>query len=249
MLKHPFVFIFNILESQHAVFRTSLFNHIKWIFEQDNQKCIFLPIRNSAHSTLEHRAEIIDKKLRNIGSAHIVALSVSGVDCRLALSSHNTPMESLFTISSPHNGSTLATWAYSPEKNLSLLDPICKFLGIPFDAFIELRTDRIQKINKKLPKVDTPICSTSSWKHPKPSLDLLMETSELLQGKDDLLVKWNDGIFYVDEMKWGNHLLSFDGDHTEILGSNLKINCAPLYRLALDNAKRFELHQEGKVAN
>jgi hypothetical protein len=231
MLKHPFVFIFNILESQHAVFRTSLFNHIRWIFEQDNQKCIFMPIRNSAHSTLEHRAEIIDKKLRNIGSAHIVALSVSGVDCRMALSSYSTPMESLFTISSPHNGSTLATWAYSPERDLSLLDPICKFLGIPFDAFIEMRTDRIQKINKKLPQVNTPICSTS------------------LQGKDDLLVKWNDGVFYVDEMKWGNHLLSFDGDHTEILGSNLKINCAPLYRLALDNAKRFELHQEGKVVN
>ena len=109
MLKKPLVFIFNILESQHAVFRTGLHSHLKQIFDQDSQECIFLPIRNSEYSTILKRAETIDQKLRNIGSAHVIALSVSGVDCRMALSKFDTPMQSLFTISSPHNGSQLAT--------------------------------------------------------------------------------------------------------------------------------------------
>ena len=162
MLKHPLVFVFNILESQHAIFRTSLFDHVRQIYAQDNQECIMFPIRNSQHSNIERRTETIDKTLRSIGPAHIVALSIAGLDCRIALSVHNTPMQSLFTISSPHHGSELAMWAFSPEKDLSLLDPITKFLGVPYEAFVEVRKSSIQKLNKTLTPTETPIYSTSS---------------------------------------------------------------------------------------
>ena len=249
MLKNPLVFIFNILESQHAIYRTSLYDHLRLIFEQDRQECIFLPIRNSKHSDLAGRAKMIDSKLRQIGSAHIIALSVSGVDCRMALHAHDTPMQSLFTISSPHNGSSLAKWAYSPEKNMEILDPIVKFLGIPFEAFQELRTDKISKINRSMPVHSTPISSTTSRKTHESMCDLLKPTGKRLQGEDEMVLQWNDGVFYVNEMKWGSHLISFEGDHTEIVGSSLNVNCAPLFRLAMDNARRHELHREDRIAS
>lgn len=247
MLKHPLVFIFNILESQHAVFRTSLFDHLKMIFAQDQQECIFVPIRNFSNSMLNKRIESIDKKLKEIGPAHVIAVSISGLDCRIALSHCKTPMQSLFTISSPHHGSELANWASSPGKDFSILDPLTRYLGVPTEAFQEIRPEKIRKLNKSLSKTDTPIFSTSSWKLQKSLSDLVRTSGSLLQGEENTIINWNDGVFYTREMKWENHLLSFDGDHTEILGSNLKVNCAPLYRLALDNARRLELHREGKI--
>jgi hypothetical protein len=249
MLKSPLVFIFNVLETHYGVYKTSLYDHIRLIFEQDRQECIFMPIRNSGMSTIDKRAEIIDKKLRKIGPAHVIALSVSGVDCRLASIVHSTPMHSLFTISSPHNGSRLATWAWSPDRDLSLLDPISKFLGLPLSGFQEVNTEKLRNINKLSASDKIPIFSTSSWKYHRHMNDLLNKTGRYLQGEENTFIKWNDGVFYTEEMKWGSHLLSFDGDHTDLVGCNLKVNCAPLYRLALDNAKRLELHEEGKIAS
>ena len=49
-----------------------------------------------------------------------------------------------------------------------------------------------------------------------------------------------DGTFFTWETEWSNHLATFDMDHTELIGSNLNNNCAPIYRLVLDNLERHE---------
>jgi hypothetical protein len=248
MLKYPLVFLYNVLEDQYAVYRSGLFDHLKLIFEQEDKKCLFLPIRNSKFSHMEGRVEKIDRELRKIGPAHIIALSVAGVDCRLASSLKDTPMKTLFTVSSPHRGSFMADYALTNGKEIHNIDPIFKLIGIPYYAFTELETGKMRSLNKAYPSSRVPVYSTSSWRLKKDCSDLLKRTSQIMQHDQEVVHKWNDGLFYVNEMKWGDHLLSFDGDHSHVFGSSLKVNCGPIYRLAIDNAIRFERHEEGKVA-
>lgn len=248
MPKYPLVFLYNVLEDQYAVFRSGLIDHLRLIFEQDEKKCLFLPIRNSKFSHMESRVEKIDKELRKIGPAHVIAVSVAGVDCRIAAAYKDTPMKTLFTVSSPHWGSALADYGLTENKAVYVLDPIMKLIGIPYFAFTELETRKMRSLNKLYPNSKVPIFSTSSWRLKKDCSDLLIRTSKILHDDDfDVIHKWNDGVFYTNEMKWTDHLLSFDGDHSHIFGCNLKVNCAPIYRLAIDNAKRFENHEEGKI--
>jgi hypothetical protein len=249
MLKYPLVFVFNILEDQFSAFGTRLFDHFRLIFEQEGQKCILFPVRNSKYTHIERRAEQIDKKLRSVGPAHVIGLSVSGVDCRIAAAYLSTPMKSLFTVSSPHHGSFFADCASTTEKKFEFIDPVLKLLGLPYFGLAELQTEKMKNLNRIYPNDKVQIFCSSSWRLNKDTSELLLKTSRMMYGNDEeSIYKWNDGIFYMSEMKWKNHLLSFDGDHSHVFGADLKVNCAPIYRLALDNAIRCEKKEEGKVA-
>ena len=248
MLKYPLVFIFNILEEQFHYFRFGLHEHFQLIFEQEDRKVFFTPIRNSNFSHIERRVEMIDKKLRKIGPAHVIALSVAGVDCRFASAYKSTPMKTLFTISSPHHGSCFADYMTSTDKKMNFIDPILKLVGLPYYGLAELQTEKLKSLNKIYPKSLVEVESTSSWRLNKDTSELMYPSSKILSGSDEnAIYKWNDGLFYLNEMKWGNHLLSVDGDHSHVHGSDLKVNCAPAIRLAIDNAIRSERMEEGKV--
>ena len=163
---------------------------------------------------------------------------------------HTTRLCSPYSLLVPHT--TAAVWPHGPiprKKKHGSARPLVKFLEIPFEAFQELCTDRICKISKSIPVHPTPIYSTSSRKTHESMCNLLKHTVEKPQGEDEMVLHWNDGVFYVNEIKWGSHLISFEGDYTEIMGVSLNVNCAPLFRLAMENARRHELHREDRIAS
>ncbi len=51
----------------------------------------------------------------------------------------------------------------------------------------------------------------------------------MLQYKDKYLPSENDGIFCIDEVQWGSHILNFDADHAELIGLGDKFDCNPVF--------------------
>ncbi|CAG9326978.1 unnamed protein product [Blepharisma stoltei] len=241
MLKSPLVFVFNILESQHSLYRTILYDHIKDIFAQDNQPIIFLPVRNPATTNLVQRAGYIHSRLSDLKKPHVVAFSVAGLDCRHAMCKFGTKIESLTTISSPHHGSRFSDWTHTPQYEEGRVDPVVRFLGITKRALDEIDTKSIRRLNASLPpRDDVKQYSISSW---RPSQTMTFALSDLGKKLEDYVPfhkRTCDGVFFSYEAEWGDHLATFDMDHTELIGSNLINNCAPVYRLVLDNLVRHE---------
>jgi hypothetical protein len=112
MSKNPIIFVFNMRRSVFEQFGLTHFSHIS---EKFNIK--LLPIINNLNDGIENRASQINKKLPFIldflkqDKAHIIGYSLSGVDCRFALSNLGLDKHchTLTTISSPHLGSKCAT--------------------------------------------------------------------------------------------------------------------------------------------
>lgn len=241
MLRNPLVFVFNILETQHALFQTALFDHIKDIFNQDNQQCIFLPVRNPQTTNLNKRADYIHTRLSQFRNPHVVGLSVAGLDCRHAICKLGTKVESLTTISSPNHGSIFADLLHVEQGLNHFSKPVARILGITERALDEITPSMVGRLNKSLPpREDVKQYSISSWKSPEIMTHALYELGTFLELKVKFDKKTSDGVFFSFEMEWGDHLATFDMDHTEIMGSNLKNNCAPVYRLVLDNLLRHE---------
>ena len=236
MLKKPFVFAYNILESKFLVFGNSLLPHIAQIFAEEGCEFVFLPIRNGAYSDLALRISQVQKGLAAIGDCHLVGYSVAGLDCRLALNSLKSPISSLTTIASPHRGSHLAYWANTQDCQMAVLEPILNSLGLPLSAFKELTPRRLKQLNKGAAAA-CPTFSIAAWKDPTDVNPLYQASGQMLQQELDYERSLNDGVFTVDECLWGQHLLTFDADHGELVGTNLHNPCGPVYRLVTDNVK------------
>ncbi len=112
MSKSPIIFVFNMRRSVFEQFGLVHFRHIS-----DKFNIRLLPIVNNLNDGIEQRAIQINKKLPLIlnylqqDKAHLVGYSLSGVDCRFALSKLGLDKHcnTLTTISSPHLGSKCAS--------------------------------------------------------------------------------------------------------------------------------------------
>lgn len=231
MLSKPFVFVYNILESKFQVFGNSLLSHIPKLFTEEGCECQLLPIRNGAFSDFASRREQIVSALRLLGDCHLIGFSTAGVDCRLAL--NELKASSLTTISSPHNGSRLAIWAASNESILSVIEPITQYLGLPLEAFLEYSPKHLRKIDQNR-ATEEGVYSITAWKEYEESGMLLQESNRILQELTDYL-DMNDGVFTVKDCEYAEHLMSFDADHAELVGSNLNNPIGPIFRLVIDN--------------
>lgn len=231
MLRKPFVFVYNILEPKFQVFGNSLLSHIPKLFTEEGYECRLLPIRNGTFSDFTSRRAQIVSALRLVGDCHLIGFSTAGVDCRLAL--NEVEALSLTTICSPHNGSRLATWAASDDSVLSVIEPITQYLGLPLEAFLEYSPYHLRKMNENRASEEN-VYSITAWKECEETGLLLQESNRILQEISDYL-EANDGVFTVSDCDSGEHLMSFDADHTELVGSNLNNPIGPIFRLVIDN--------------
>ena len=55
--------------------------------------------------------------------------------------------------------------------------------------------------------------------------------------KDKGFITDNDGVFSIDEVKWGKHLVNFDADHLQLAGIGEGEDYQKLLRLIIDHVK------------
>jgi len=247
MLKRPVVLVVNMLESHYSKFKHTLYSPVMSIFEADNQPVHFLPIRNASDSSLAQRIDYLDRELRKHQEPHVVGISIAGLDCRLSMDLLSTPVTSLTTVSSPHKGSSLADFASTPSCSSDTIQPILRYLGVPLEAFLEISLRNLKSINANISSNQEKVFSISSWKDVGEAHEMFKETIGFIDERNPHYKAYNDGVFTEWETQWGTHLLSFDMDHTEIVGSDLHNNCAFIYRLVLDNIRMLEKVAEGKI--
>lgn len=92
-----------------------------------------------------------DKKQEKIEKVNIIAHSMGGLDARHMLFNDRNNRKihehvaSLTTISTPHHGSAFADWGI---KNLPLVIPVARTLGLDLNAFKDLRTSACEAFNE-----------------------------------------------------------------------------------------------------
>ena len=145
---------------------------------------------------------------------HIIGHSMGGLDARYMIS--RLGMESrtlsLTTLGTPHRGSTFADWGW--QRFARILVPLLRWLGIPYEAFIDLRTDSCQRFNEEVPDAPNVRYYSVAGVCEKPWL-----------GPEWRLPSWivnraegpNDGVVSVASASWGERTDIWHGDHLNLV--------------------------------
>mmetsp|Transcript_9967 Transcript_9967/g.19732 ORF Transcript_9967/g.19732 Transcript_9967/m.19732 type:complete len:258 (+) Transcript_9967:23-796(+) len=238
-MSRPVIFAVNVVEELYTAFKGKLFKHIESFFEFEGVDIHMLPIKNGYHCNIETRAEAIWKKCKEFKTKpHLVGFSVAGIDCRNAVNLYGANAFSVTGICSPGNGSALAGWAATDKVKLNHLEPALRMIGLPLSAFQDMSHLMPKKVEDRS---DVHMFSISATKTTA-DMDLLHRplamTLEVLH--PDYKSR-SDGLFTLEEASWGYHLLNFEAEHGEMLGSrDIRQVFAPCYRAVIDNLKYIE---------
>lgn len=240
-LKRPVVFLYNILPRMYSIFGNKLVWHIEQLWLQEGIHLTLLPIINNDTSTISSRAEYIHREIESkYPNSHLVAYSMAGVDAAIAISKYGTPVRSLTTISSPHKGSCLAEFAGNVNVKYEHLEPLTRLLGMSAASFREYRPDVVNSMTQELkPRQDVELFSISAAKDPAQMNSMVSWGYDILQEKLEGIEVFNDGVVAVQEAQLGTHLMSFDGDHSDLIGRDLMC-CGLVNRLIKDNLTLVE---------
>ena len=93
------------------------------------------------------------------------------------------------------------------------------------------------KFNLDVPnKAGVKYFSIGSSTLPTESSRLFAASNKIIALESDVdLVTDNDGVFSVDEMKWSNYLLTFEGDHADVAGLSYSLECMKIAEFIRDN--------------
>jgi hypothetical protein len=238
-MSRPVIFAVNVVEEFYTAFKGTLFKHVEALFQYEGINIHMLPIKNGLNCSLETRAEAVWKKVKEFKvKPHLVGYSVAGVDCRNAVNLLGAQAFSVTGICSPGNGSALAAWACSSSLELRHLDPVLRVLGLPLPAFQELSRWRPKKAEDR---GDVHMLSISATKDTS-RMDLLHRPCAMvLESIYPDHKSYSDGVFTLEEASWGYHMLNFEAEHSEMIGSrDLNQELAPCYRAVIDNLKYIE---------
>jgi len=243
ILKTPTVYAFNIQRSYFEVFGKTHWNHVEKHFRTEGNDIHMLPIINSMSSSVESRATEMKKEVEKIASkthskVNIVAHSLAGIDARamIGLLGGNNYVNSLTTISSPHRGSVLADW-FIETQNSAHVDPVCTFLGVWKESFEEFNSKNMKDFNDVVgDSPDVKYFSVAGQKdHLAVSIPLRKTHAHILNR--DRVANENDGVVTTRAAKWGEHLITFDADHMQIVGADTTYNWKRAFSLISDNLK------------
>jgi triacylglycerol lipase len=145
---------------------------------------------------------------------HLVAHSMGGLDSRFMISRLGMARRvlSLTTLGTPHRGSSFADWGVRRFRSLAC--PLFEFLGVSYQAFLDLTVARCRRFNAEVP--DAPGVSyfsvagrlapervTWHWHVPASILGRL-------EGE-------NDGVVSTASAAWGEGCDVWDGDHMNLV--------------------------------
>jgi triacylglycerol lipase len=176
-----------------------------------------LVARVSPTSSVARRAADLKRFIQRevpSGGVHIVGHSMGGLDARYmtAKLGMEDRVKSLTSIGTPHRGTSFADWGWS---NLSyLITPLLRLMGITYDAFIDLRTDRCQRFNEDVPDVPGVRYYSVAGVCEKPWLGFEWALPAWVVGNAEGA---NDGVVSVTSATWGEHTDVWDGDHLNLV--------------------------------
>jgi len=145
---------------------------------------------------------------------HVIGHSMGGLDSRYMISrlGMESRVLSLTTIGTPHRGSSFADWGWF--RFARIIVPFLRWVGIPHEAFIDLRTDTCRRFNEEVP--DAPgvryysvagVCE-KPWLGPE---------WRLPYGIVNRAEGANDGVVSVASAQWGEHTDMWAGDHLNLV--------------------------------
>jgi triacylglycerol lipase len=201
------------------------------------------------YNTIKVRAEawcqLIDDLLEQTKAdkINIIAHSMGGLDMRYAISEFNMSerVSSLTTISTPHQGSSLAEWALStPSRVRVLLAELLNWVGnsmypkIQSDvlsATSELTREHVEEIfNRKIINadgVDYYSYSAAAGKGTKDSIGrILVPFNNHIYQEEGI----NDGFVSEQSGHWGKYLGKTNLSHIEQIKVNLAANRIPVWQ-------------------
>ena len=148
------------------------------------------------------------------GPVHVIGHSMGGLDARYMtarLGMENRVL-SLTTVATPHRGSTFADWGW--HRLSRILVPLMRLIGMPHEAFIDLRTDTCRRFNEDVPDVPgvryfavAGVCE-KPWLGPEWFLP-----SGIVNRHEGP----NDGVVSVASAGWGEHTEVWAGDHLNLV--------------------------------
>jgi triacylglycerol lipase len=144
----------------------------------------------------------------------MIGHSMGGLDARYLVA--RLGMEgrvlSVTTVGTPHRGTSFADWGWSRFSRVVV--PLLRSVGIPYEAFIDLRTDSCRRFNEDVPDVPgvryfavAGVCERP-WLGPEWLLPSCIV--ERLEGA-------NDGVVSVASATWGEHTEVWAGDHLNLV--------------------------------
>lgn len=148
------------------------------------------------------------------GPVHVIGHSMGGLDARYMTT--KLGMEdrvlSVTSIGTPHRGTSFADWGVS--RLARWLMPWFNAIGMPADAFFDLRTEACRRFNEDVPNVPGVRYFSVAGVCQKPWLgpEWLLPSSIVNRTEGA-----NDGVVSVASATWGEHTEVWQGDHLNLV--------------------------------
>jgi triacylglycerol lipase len=148
------------------------------------------------------------------GPVHLIGHSMGGLDARYmtARLGMESRVRSLTTVGTPHRGTAFADWGWS--RFARLVVPFLRSVGIPHEAFIDLRTDSCRRFNEDVPDVPGVRYFSVAGVCEKPWLGLEWAFPHRIVNRAEGA---NDGVVSVASAGWGEHTDVWAGDHLNLV--------------------------------
>jgi triacylglycerol lipase len=148
------------------------------------------------------------------GPVHLIGHSLGGLDARYmtAKLGMGDRVLSVTTVGTPHRGSTFADWGVARLGRLLL--PVFRFLGVPHEAFFDLRTDACRQFNADVPDAPGVRYFSVAGVCEKPWLGPEWLLPHNIVNRSEGA---NDGVVSVASATWGEHTDVWRGDHLNLV--------------------------------
>jgi triacylglycerol lipase len=145
---------------------------------------------------------------------HIIAHSMGGLDSRYMISCLDMADKvlTLTTLGTPHRGSSFADWGVARFERI--VKPILDTLGMPYQAFYDLRVQNCALFNDKVKDAANVRYFSVAGQHDGTLLlpEWLLPYNIVKKAEGE-----NDGIVSVMSAKWGDDVEIWEGDHLRLV--------------------------------
>ena len=172
--------------------------------------------------SIRRRGQALKDEIRRlVGSerVHVIAHSMGGLDARWMITALDMSEQvvSLTTLGTPHRGTVFADRSVGFASRWRLFGGL-RTLGIPDEAFFDLRTDRTQTFNVTTPDVpEVRYFSVAGEPSREAMLPVLRFSYDLIADVEGP----NDGLVSVTSATWGESIDVWNADHVNMVGWTL----------------------------
>ena len=205
-----------------------------------------LSLQSQENSSINSRASKMSERITqaveryDLQKIHIISNGVSGVDARVMLSESpnlNQILETLVTVSSPHQGSRLASIMLNDKMPRFLYERLSSVIGISVESFFEMNNGNIKFMNEFLDDYeDSRIFTISGNQVYNQQSTLFKEISNHIIHEGDVEDTDTDGVLLVKETKYhpDQVLGVFGADHYQMSCLSSDKESRHVYGMGLD---------------